>query len=350
MVTFPHDRKAQLSLALLAIGALVLISSACGLFTIGSSNEPTGPVQPPPPDRTANTAAAKATANQSAGFCADIRPFYWEIGDRNGPRASGSVIKAGVVTVYTAQSPMPIASASKWMYGAYVGLRRAGFPTLEDIRFLTFRSGYTNFSTTGCDNTDTVQQCVDRGTNGVQTAANVGKFFYDGGHMQKHASLPEPGMNLGALSNAALAGEMRRVLGTDINIDFTQPQLAGGIRTTPAAYGLFLRKILSNQIRFGFLLGTSATCTNPLTCPTAVSTPISPGLSWSYSLGHWVENDPVSGDGAYSSPGAFGFYPWINQRVDTYGIVARVDVAGSGLKSAQCGALIRKAWETAVAQ
>ncbi len=348
MITLPHDRKAQVSLAMLAIGMLVLISSACGLFVNGDSSAPTGPQ--PPPSRTANIAAATATANKETGLCADIRPFYWEVGDRDAVRASGSVNAPGNTVAFSAQSPMPIASASKWMYAAYVGLRRGGLPTDEDIQFLTFRSGYTNFGATGCDNLDTVQQCVERGTNGVQTAANVGKFFYDGGHMQKHASLPAPGMDLGALSNAALANEMRRVLGTDINIEFTQPQLAGGIRTTPAAYGLFLRKILSNRIRFGFLLGKNVTCTNPRTCPTAVSTPISSNLNWFYSLGHWVENDFVSVDGAFSSPGAFGFYPWINQRVDGYGIVARVDVAGNGLKSAQCGALIRKAWETATAQ
>lgn len=132
------------------------------------------------------------------------------------------------------------------------------------------------------------------------------------------------------MANVALAAELRRVLGTDIAIEFTQPQpqLAGGIRTTRAACALFLRKILASELRFGPLLGTNATCTNPLTCPTAVSTPLRGGLNWSYSLGHWVEHDPVTGDGAFSSAGAFGFHPWINTRIDTYGIVARVGAAG----------------------
>jgi CubicO group peptidase (beta-lactamase class C family) len=157
-------------------------------------------------------------------------------------------------------------------------------------------------------------------------------------------------MNLGALSNAALATEIRRVLGTDINLSYTQPQLAGGIRTTPADYARFLRKILNSQLRFGPLLGRNSTCTNPSTCATAISTPIPRNLSWSYSMGHWVENDFVTGDGAFSSPGAFGFYPWINARVNTYGLLARVAPAGNGFESAQCGALIRKAWETSAVQ
>jgi len=40
---------------------------------------------------------------------------------------------------------------------------------------LTFRSGYTNFITTGCANLDSEEPCAARGTNGVQTAANIGK-------------------------------------------------------------------------------------------------------------------------------------------------------------------------------
>jgi hypothetical protein len=342
-MTFP-DTRTQLAVAMMGIGTVVLIGTACSLFTIGNKdNAITTPAQPP--DRGPSINAATAVANQPTGLCADIRPYYWEIGDRTGVRASGSVNAAGNATTYTAQTPMPIASASKWVYAAYVAARRSAVLTAEDIQFLSFRSGYTSFSTTGCDTSDTVEQCANRGSNGVQTVANVGRFFYDGAHMQKHASLPAPGMNLGALSNAALATEMRRVLGEAIGISYTQPQLAGGIRTTPFHYASFLRKILNGELRFGPLLGTNSTCTNPSTCTTAVSTPLPRTVSWSYSLGHWVENDPVTGDGAYSSPGGFGFYPWINARVDTYGIVARVAPGGSGYESAQCGAQIRKAWE-----
>ena len=181
------------------------------------------------------------------------------------------------------------------------------------------------------------------------TPANIGRFAYDGGHMQKHASLVSPGMGLGAMGNAALAAEIRRVLGTDIGIEYTQPQLAGGIRTSAADYAIFLRKILAGQLRISALLGSNATCTNPATCPTAVNSPIGGSLSWHYSIGHWVEDDPASGDGSFSSAGAFGFYPWINADKTLYGIVARLSVAGGGEASALCGVRIRKAWETGVA-
>ena len=167
--------------------------------------------------------------------------------------------------------------------------------------------------------------------------------------MQKHATLPAPGMALAALDSAALAAEVRRLLGTDIAMAYTQPQPAGGVRTTAADYGTFLRKLLGGTLKLGALLGSNPVCTNPATCPSAVYTPI-PDKSWHYAIGHWVEDDPASGDGAFSSAGAFGFYPWIDAAKTYYGIVARVDAAGSGNESAACGALVRRAWLTGVAQ
>lgn len=325
---------------------LAALLSACGESDAGGTPPPSPPTTP---DLAQRQAAAKTTAERTTGLCADIQPFYWEIGDVTSRLGSGSVARSGSATTYTAQTQMLIASASKWIYGAYVAERRAGLLTAEDIQFLSFRSGYTNFTVAGCDNDDTVTQCVNRSTNGVFTAANVGKFAYDGGHMQKHASLVSPGMNLGAMGNAALATEVRRVLGTEIGIEYTQPQLAGGIRSSAADYAIFLRKILAGQLRMSSLLGTNSTCTNPATCATAVNSPVGGSLSWNYSIGHWVESDPISGDGSFSSAGAFGFYPWINANKTLYGIVARLSVTGGGEASALCGARIRKAWETGVA-
>jgi len=314
----------------------------------GGSNLPTNP--PGGVTVATRAAAAKTTAERATGLCADIQPFYWEIGDVTAQLGSGSVNRAGTATTYTAQTQMLIASASKWIYGAYVAERRAGLLTVEDIQFLTFRSGYTNFTLGGCDNGDTVSQCVARSTNGILTPANVGKFAYDGGHMQKHASLAAPAMNLGAMANEALATEIRRVLGTEIGITYTQPQLAGGVRSSAADYAVFLRKILAGNLRISSLLGGNATCTNPATCPTAVNSPIDGSANWHYSIGHWVEDDPTTGDGSFSSAGAFGFYPWINASKSLYGVVARLGLAGGGEASALCGARIRKAWVTGIAQ
>ncbi|MGV3711341.1 MAG: hypothetical protein ACO1Q7_21150 [Gemmatimonas sp.] len=336
---------------IMLVSRSLILLGITGCISCGGDSG-SAPVMPTPPssDIAARTAAAKTTAERATGRCADVQPFYWEIGDGSGALASGSVAKSGNATTYTAQTLMPIASASKWIYGAYVAERRNGVLTAEDIQFLSFRSGYTDFTLGGCDNFDTVAECVARSTNGVFTPANVGRFAYDGAHMQKHASLPAPGMGLGSLANAGLATEIRRVLGTEIGLTYTQPQLAGGVRSTAADYAAFLRKILNKQLRINELLGTNATCTNPATCPTAINTPIGGGVNWHYSMGHWVEDDANSGDGSFSSAGAFGFYPWINANKTLYGVLARFSALGGGEDSALCGALIRKAWTTAVAQ
>ena len=85
------------------------------------------------------------------------------------------------------------------------------------------------------------------------------------------------------------------------------------------------------------------------TCPTAVFTPSPRGEQWHYSVGHWVEDDPTVGDGAFSSPGAFGFYPWIDAGKTWYGVLATLNVGGA-IDSVRCGRLIRKAWLTGTTQ
>jgi hypothetical protein len=69
-----------------------------------------------------------------------------------------------------------------------------------------------------------------------------------------------------------------------------------------------------------------------------------------YSIAHWVEDDPTSGDGAFSSPGAFGFYPWIEANKHFYGVISRAAPANgtiqNGLQSSLCGHEIRAAWES----
>ena len=157
----------------------------------------------------------------------------------------------------------------------------------------------------------------------------------------------------------ARSAEIRSRIGIDIALIYTQPQLAGGIFTTASDYALFLRRLLGRQLTLGAMLGTHAVCTNPATCIQALNTPVPTTESWNYSLGHWVETDAMVGDGAFSSAGAFGFYPWIDASKTWYGIVARKQVApgqdpdqslGEGYRSTQCGRLIRKAWVTATVQ
>ena len=292
----------------------------------------------------AAAAAATATAQSSSNACSAIRPFYWEIGDAGGALVSGSVASSGDPTLYAGSTRLSIASASKWFYSSYFVQRAGGVLSASDVKFLNFQSGYAarGFD---CQPSHTVQQCVDQGSNGVYDAADDGAFSYSGAHMEKHAALN----GLGAMNNAMLAAEIRSQVGTEIDLAYSAPQPAGGVVTTADDYAKLLRKVLRGDLKMHDALGAHPVCTNPRTCANAVNAPSPPGESWHYSIGHWVEDDPVVGDGAFSSPGAFGFYPWIDRTKTSYGVLSRSAVGGA-IDSVYCGRLIRKAWTTATPQ
>ena len=296
--------------------------------------------QYPVADSLRSTAVQQTAAHDPA--CTPAAPFYYEIGDRDGARVSGSV---GLL--YGAATEVPIASASKWFYGAYVTQQRGGNLSAEDVRFLTFSSGYVTFDS--CSRDDSVGSCAVAGTNGDYSPAADGKFFYAGSHMQTHAARYT---GLGSLYNAGLADAMLGTLGMtgySANFRYSQPQLAGGITTSANVYTAFLRKLLRQDLVAGSQLNAHARCTNPQTCTSAIATPFPVTESPNYSVGHWVE-DTLIADGAYSSAGAFGFYPWIEPTKAYYGVLVRSVLLGKpALDSVACGRKLRLAWATGVA-
>lgn len=272
--------------------------------------------------------AAQAGPRATRDYCANLGTYYWEIGDRNGRLASGSVTDPGDTPI-TADTVLDVESASKWIYAAYV----AETKTLDarDLQFLRLTSGYDDFGL--CTTRQTVASCAAAGDNDLLTTSAVGKFFYGGGHFQQHG-VP----TLGPLDAFALGNAISSTLG--LTIPYRSPQLAAGASISSSVYAAFLRKLMDGSLRLP--LGSSPVCTNPSTCSTALSTPIPASESWHYSLGHWVEDDPVVGDGAFSSLGAFGFYPWITADKSTYGLIARHGI--TTWQSVQCGRQMRKAW------
>ena len=388
----------DLRLALL----LALATSTCaqGSSAIGSANvgTPSGPSVAVPLSQRIAAAQAVATSSTSCqaistGTNGD-NGFYWEIGDANGIvvdaqsglSASGSVNPPGDGTTnYVRTTSMPIASASKWIYGAYVAETQAAFengawhlPDAE-VPFLNFTSGYHNMQD-GCSalatglSDPTVADCLNQPgtlhgtTNGTRIAADSGHFFYNSGHMEVlqgggDASIANV-MNGANDDTAALAAKVIAAFGAravQVNLSYFTPILAGGIVTTPADYAAFLQGMLrsGNPLLMSFLLNPTAAdpaavCTNPLdpACPSAIYSPAQGVASWHYAIAHWIEDDPYNGDGAYSSPGAYGFYPWIDAGKQYYGIVARANLvnvptsirASTYYKSVVCGQLIRSAF------
>jgi hypothetical protein len=293
----------------------------------------------------ADRAGAAQTTAQTSALCTKITPFYWEIGDKGSAIVSGTT-GSGVITSAT---QLNIASASKLWWGAYVVERFKSSLSQIDMPSMTMMSGRTNF--TDCMGAVSVDACcelagTDGGTNCDVEPADVSHFFYGGGHFEGYASA----LGLGADDDAALVTELASKLGAELHFAFTQPQLAGGMKMSAADYAQFLRKILSGGLAIHDHLGENAVCTLPgASCPTAHYSPAP--LAWHYSYGHWVEDEPQTGDGAFSSAGKFGFYPWIDASKTYYGIVAREDFSvGAYYASALCGRAIRTAFMTGVPQ
>lgn len=273
---------------------------------------------------------------QSAPECTALGDFYWEFGNASGAQGSGSV-----GSTYSSGTGITIASASKMVFAAYILEKRAGLLTGTDQQAMNFTYGYANFSDcqTPVTGTMTINDCFIYAGNNTQTPAYVTKFYYNGGHFQKEAE----DLGLAAMNNTALTVELRTYLGAELQFTFVSPQTAGGLYATAATYAAFLRKIMNGGLRMKNFLGVNAVCTLPASCGSAVFSP-SPE-AWHYSDGHWVEDDPSTGDGAFSSPGKFGFYPWISADKTTYGILAREDHSTNAwLNSVLCGRKLRKAW------
>lgn len=327
-----------------AVTALSL-GSAAGIAAAASAPTPT------------SAAAATATASDNA-LCVAIEPFYWEIGNKTQRLISGSLGVQANGNPVVASTELDVASAAKWIYGTYIVEIRGGAAELtsNDVEFLTFLSGYTNMgnaATVNCpasDSPDDVNSCLLRlnPANGLpydyQNPSTIGAFDYDSGHIENHASLYG---GLGMVVYNSLGSVISAQLGPGVALAYTEPLLAGGIHTDATQYGLVLRHILSGSLSMLGALGTNAVCTLPSTTCNAAYSPIPE--AWHYSIAHWVEDDPkTNGDGAFSSPGALGFYPWIEAGKKYYGLISRANnsSANEGYYSAQCGRLIRAAWDS----
>lgn len=264
--------------------------------------------------------AAKKTATTEAS-CVLIKPFYWEIGDELSALVSGS----SGIGAPTAKTSLDIASASKWIFSAYVVEKRSGALTSKDKDALRFLSGYDQFS--NCFGSSTVARCFKAVSNYEVTPAHVGKFSYSGGHMQKLAV----DMGLGEMNSRELASEINYPLKTKVSFNIPQP--AGGMETTSQDYGFFLRRLLNRELKLGEKLATDAVEASNGPAP----------QNWKYSYGHWVE----AGEKVVSSPGLFGFYPWIDKSKKLYGIIGRKSFHHNAyLKSIECGQKIRHAFIT----
>jgi hypothetical protein len=322
---------------------------------LGFASAASGQVGPTP----TSVHAATATALHNP-VCRAAQPFYWEIGDASGTLVSASVGSPAVLS----STNMNVASSAKWLYGGYVVQLRgsAANLTAQDITFLTMTSGYTNIGNNDhpagtcptTDDPDTVNVCLARlnPADGLpysyQDPSTIGFFDYDGGHYENHASLYT---GIGDTQTQALGKAIGNRLGPNVILTYSQPLLPGGANMTPASFATFLRNIVSGDLAMLGALGAFPVCTLASGTCTALNSPFT--YNWHFSIGHWVEDDPVQNDdGAFSAAGGEGFYPWIEASTVYYGLIARAKTGSGqqGLQSVNCGQLVRFAWDTGVTQ
>lgn len=285
--------------------------------------------------------------------CKDLGDFYWEIGDAGKKIASGTVGKK-----YSATADMKIASASKWLFGAYALEMLKDKITDEQKEMLQMRSGYTNMGNGICwaQNAKTVKACflaeprigrMFRKGNATYSAEHKGKFYYNGGHAQALAMKAELG--LAELNNEQLGKTVSEKLKLS-GVTYEFPQLAGGAQTNAATYSQFLQNMLNDKYVMSKSLQSEAgVCANKVCHAKEFSdSPVPASMYWWYGNHYWIEKNQEGKVEAYSSPGLFGFYPWISADKKYYGLIARQGPARErGFKSIVCGRALREKFLTA---
>lgn len=221
--------------------------------------------------------------------------------------------------------------------------RDAGDPrsriSLDDLA--GFTSGFNGTGQDdGCigDPAFTLAACVRQIHDGGPDSTPGAAYSYGGEHMQIAAQLVAA--REGKSFNAVMRERVADPLGMSAETRFSlgagdNPTYAGGMRSTAEDYGLLLRAILQSGFitdRAGFLedrIGRKPILYRP------------PGitenrLDWHYGFGFWKECDlPVYAaacDAApvLSSPGAFGFTPWIDFGNSYWAVIAVEEGLGQG--------------------
>jgi hypothetical protein len=299
-----------------------------------------------------DAAAAIASANGDA--CVNARPFYWEIGG-----ASGAPLVSGQVggTDYGRNTVVALASSSKWPFAAYVVQRYNGPPSGVNgaiiVSGLNMKLGYTYMYDPNCLSVTTVGSCFTTSTNSLVNLQAVGHFFYNSGNAQAVAATPAL-LHLGAKTNATMLTEVNNYLALGPTFGYIAPTMSSGLHASAADYVTFLQNIMNGTYQISNYLGYSPVATHPCENGLTGCSPFG-SVNFHFSLHHWIEDNtggtyPIHGttqppgDGAYSSPGAYGFYPWISANKQYYGVISTQGDVGKYEYTIPCGRAIRGAF------
>lgn len=171
-------------------------------------------------------------------------------------------------------------------------------------------------------------------TNESQGYTPGSAFYYSSSHMQIAGA-----MAVAAQSEASwesLFDEFQSSTGLFPNSEYNlprvaNPRLAGGMSWTGNDYIGFLRSIMNNTLLSAAT--RTAMFADHVGSLTILSSPAldSLGENWHYGYGVWLEcnNASCSEVDYYSSPGAYGAYPFISLNKNYFGLIARQGALGT---------------------
>lgn len=253
-------------------------------------------------------------------------------------------------------TPIHIASASKWLSGAVImkladeGLLSLNdpikkfFPKLDgNIASITVRQLFSHSS--GIDGKGTFELIKMGASSSLAEQAEIilaktlaykpGQVFsYGGESMQVAGRIAEivSNNNFESLFQDKIAKPLEMKNTTFTNNNRT-PQVAGGAVSSLQDYLNFLnmlshkgifrgRRILSETAVSQLLanqIGNAEVVYSPFS---KYETLFNPPINMKYGIGNWREEDKYGHLKTSSSPGAFGFTPWIDHENGYYGIIA----------------------------
>ncbi|WP_404368980.1 serine hydrolase domain-containing protein [Corallococcus coralloides] len=208
--------------------------------------------------------------------------------------------------------------------------------TITLRHLLSFTSGLNPTANCNAQSGITLAQCVDQIAAAAMVAPPGTRFDYGSTHLHVAARMAEvlTGKEwkqlfteqvkapLGLTSEAlAYYTFPRNTLGT------TNPLIAGGLRATMDEYAKLLAVVYHQGVtvdgaRYASQSLFEAQAREPYTVEVGSSPMADVGLPFRYGLTAWLEcATPSTGCAAVSSPGAFGFTPWVDRDSGYYAIL-----------------------------
>jgi D-alanyl-D-alanine-carboxypeptidase/D-alanyl-D-alanine-endopeptidase len=322
---------------LFASGFLAGCLAACGGGGDGTAAPP-APAPPPPPPAAAPDPFTDVDRAASAAFTTPqgVQRFEKMYGtfapDQRVAIASSSKMVAGLTILRLVDQGFLSLDSSTGTVLGWSGPQAA--ITLRQL--LSFTSGLPKEAPCTALTNITLADCVDSISQMPLVAAPGTRFDYGSTHLQVAARMAEvvTGRPWAEVFDAQLKTPLG--LGPDMiwytaprqAIGTSNPLIAGGMRATMNEYA----RVLQFEFNRGSYQGNrliadalfTAQATEPYPSAVIGDSPFqSIGLNYHYGLASWLECAPPAVNCAVqSSPGAFGFTPWVDRDGGYYAIIA----------------------------